>query len=67
MRLDAQAKSLNYFNSYAVKGRVDVSKLEDILCHPDFKSFEPTKLLPSKEDQKALQANPTLSSLLSVF
>ena len=57
MRLDAQAKSLNYFNSYAVKGRVDVSKLEDIPCRPDFKSFEPTKLLPSKEDQKALESN----------
>lgn len=57
MRLDAQAKSLNYFNSYAVKGRVDVSKLEDIPCRPDFKSFEPTQLLPSKEDQKVLESN----------
>ena len=40
MRLDAQSKSMHYFNFYAVKSRVDVSKLPDEPCLPDFASFD---------------------------
>ena len=57
MRFDAQAKSLNYFNSYAVKGRVDVSYLEDRPCLPDFSGFKATSLLPTKSDDQSLKSN----------
>ena len=60
MRLDAQAKSLNFFNYYAVKSRVDISNLDDSPCLPDFASFEMKTLLPTKEDESILQDNFTI-------
>lgn len=57
MRINAQAKSLNYFNSYAIKGRINVSELEDLPCCPDFRSFESEKLLPTKQDLEVIETN----------
>ena len=60
MRLDHQAKSLNFFNTYGVKGRVDVSQLEDNPCLPDFDSFKEGDLLPSASDDAAIASNFTV-------
>ena len=57
MRTDAQSQSLHYFNFYAVKSRVDVSNLQDEPSLPDFASFDPEQLLPTKEDHRVLLAN----------
>ncbi len=57
MRLDAQAKCLNFFNSYGVKGRLDVSQLEDTPCLPDLSSFKEEKLLPTATDDAAVKTN----------
>lgn len=57
MRVDAQSKSLHYFNFYAAKSRVDMSKLEDQPCLPDFASFDPEKLLPTKQDHEVILSN----------
>lgn len=55
MRLDAQAKSLNFFN--AVKGRLDVSGVEDNPSLPDLTSFKQEKLLPATTDDAAMKSN----------
>lgn len=57
MRLDAQAKSLNFFNYYAVKCRIDASNLDDKPSLPDFSSFQMDKLLPTKDDDDVLASN----------
>jgi len=57
MRINVQAKSLNYFNSYAVKGRINVSQLEDNPCRPNFRSFNGLKLLPTEQDLEAIESN----------
>lgn len=57
MRLDAQAKCLNFFNAYGVKGRLDISLLEDNPCLPDLTSFNEKKLLPAASDDAAMKSN----------
>ena len=59
-RLDVQAQSLNFFNSYAVKARIDSSHLEDRPCLPDFTSFQAEKLLPTLDDDNAINPNFTI-------
>lgn len=57
MRLDAQAKSLNFFNYHAVKCRIDASNLDDRPSLPDFSSFQMDKLLPTKDDDEVMDSN----------
>ena len=57
MRLDHQAKTAHYFNSYAVSDRLSASGLEDKPSLPDFQSFSEKKILPTKADQVSLLDN----------
>lgn len=57
MRLDAQAKSLNFFNSYAVKGRIDVSNLEDKPSLPNYEAFQSSSILPSNSAGLKIKRN----------
>ena len=58
MRVDKQTQSLHYFHSYAVKDRVDSSKLSD--NHPRLApSIEDvvSKVLPTEEDDEIIHDN----------
>ena len=58
--MDAQSKSLHYFNNYGVRSRIDVTNLDDHPGLPDFTSFEADKLLPTKDDDAALLSDFTI-------
>lgn len=55
MRLDRQSRSLHYFNSYAVKDRVDFSSLEDNPILPSLQDIDVSSLLPTEVDIKSLK------------
>lgn len=57
MREDAQAQSLHYFNSYAVKDRLSIEGLEDSPCLPDFASFDMKRILTTSKDHEAIKSN----------
>ena len=57
MRMDAQSKSLHYFNAYAVKNRLSTAELEDNPSLHDFSTFQASTLLPSEADLTAIQKN----------
>ena len=58
--MDAQSKSLHFFNYYGVRSRIDVTNLDDHPSLPDFTSFEADKLLPTKDDDAALLSDFTI-------
>jgi hypothetical protein len=59
MRLNNQARSLNYINSYAVKDRIDSSSLSSFKNSFDqIVNFE--NILPSKETHQQLKKNVTV-------
>ncbi len=57
MRVDAQAETLHYFNTYAVRDRVDASTLPDKPALPDRSSIEVEDILPSPQDHTAITTN----------
>ncbi len=59
MRMDHQARTLHYFNSYAVRDRIDLSHFSD----DDVKSIQLDNVLPTTEDKEALKKNLPFSWL----
>lgn len=50
-------QSLHYFHGYAVKDRVDVSKLEDDPYLPDLSQINVETVLPKLDDESSLKSN----------
>ena len=57
MRLDNQARSLHYFNSYAVKDRVNLLHLSPACTIVNSKDINIEKLLPTQEDIQNIKDN----------
>ena len=57
MRIDSQAQSLHYFNSYAVRDRLPIAGLKDSPSLPDFASFDAGKILPTSGDHESIISN----------
>ena len=55
MREDNQAKSLHYFHVHALQDRLDLSTLSDELPSPDLSSVQIESILPTPEDQVAME------------
>ena len=55
MRMDHQARTLHYFNSYAVRDRIDLSQFSDEVKIPDVKSIQLDSILPTIEDEEMLK------------
>ena len=51
-RVDSQTKSLHFFQSYAVRDRIDLSSYDDSPPVVDESSIDTTKLLPSASDSE---------------
>lgn len=54
MWIDSQSRSLHYFQSYAVRDRIDVSHLDEKLPTHCTEGKDVTLLLPSKQEQKTV-------------
>ena len=57
IRVDSQTKSFHYFNSYAVRDRIDLSACNDCPSLPDPDLIQLDTLLPSNDDHLALITN----------
>ena len=57
MRLDRQTKSKHYFNTYAVKDRVDLSQYSSFHDKPISDQIDATDILPSTSDECSLKKN----------
>ena len=56
-RVDSQTKSLHYFQSYAVRDRIDLTLYDDSPPVIDESNIDTAKLLPSDSDNEALTEN----------
>lgn len=52
--------SLHYFHSYAVRDRIDVSKLQDCPHLPDLDDIDTLDVLPSDNDREDLKQNMSI-------
>ena len=59
VRVDSQTKSLHYFQTYAVRDRIDLSSYDDTPPVLDESSMDTTTLLPTEADYKELKNNFT--------
>ena len=57
IRVDSQTKPFHYFNSYAVRDRIDLSAYNDCPSLPDPDLIQLDTLLPSNDDHLALIVN----------
>ena len=57
MRLDNQTKSLHYFHIYALRDRIDLSKLNDDTFTTDIARMDVSEILPTQEDTETLKMN----------
>ena len=57
MRVDYQTRSLHYFQSYALRDRVDLSTLSSEVNAPDVSKINLESFLPSSGDEKILKNN----------
>ena len=58
-RVDSQTKSLHYFQTYAVRDRIDLSSYDDTPPVVDESCINTKRLLPSESDSKKLTKNFT--------
>lgn len=58
-RVDSQTKSLHYFQTYAVRDRIDLTSYDDTPPVLDESSINTKRLLPSESDYKKLTKNFT--------
>ncbi len=63
MQVDHQTQSLHYFNSFAVRDRIDFSELSDIPRQLDPYELNTTVFLPTDDDYRQIQ--DTMSCLIS--
>lgn len=57
MRLDHQSRSFHYFQTYAVRDRVDLTDISDVKVIPDTKDIKLDLILPTSNDKKQLLSN----------
>ena len=57
MRSDYQTRSLHYFHTYAVRDRVDLTRISDQKPFLDLKTIHLDATLPTSGDKKELQKN----------
>lgn len=57
VRLDSQTQSLNYFQTYAVRDRLDLTDYDDTPRKLDATSIDTTNILPSQLDHDILKSN----------
>lgn len=60
MRINAQANCLHYFNLYAVRDRVDVSKFSDDNSLPNIESIKVETILPDSDAISCILHNFTI-------
>ena len=57
VRVDSQTKSLHYFQTYAVRDRIDLTSYDDTPPVIDESKVDSTRLLPSESDHNELTKN----------
>ena len=57
MRFDLQTLSLHYFQSYAVRDRIDLSSFNSEINVPDISEISLESFLPSPSDERILKEN----------